>query len=231
MVFESCVDSLDGALASVAGGARRLELCARLDLGGTTPDPALVSRIVAATSVPVVTMVRRRGGDFVYTSDELAEMVEDVRKMQAAGAHGVAFGVLDADGHVAVEAMRRLIDAARPLPVTCHRAFDVTAALEPALEALIALGVERVLTSGGADTAVQGASAIAALVRRAQGRIEVIAGGGVRAANVAALVAATGVNAVHAWLIREPVPADATTRERWRQIVADFVAALPGDHN
>ena len=117
MLFESCVDSLDGALASVAGGAGRLELCAQLDLGGTTPDPALVRRIVEATSVPVFAMVRPRGGDFVYDADELATMAGDIRAMQAAGAHGVVFGVLDANRSIAVEPMRRLIDAAGPLPV------------------------------------------------------------------------------------------------------------------
>jgi copper homeostasis protein CutC len=227
MIFESCVDSLDGALASVAGGASRLELCARLDVGGTTPDPALVRQIVAATPVPVVAMVRPRGGDFVNTADELAGMIAEVRTLQAAGAHGVVFGVLTADGGVAIDAMRRLIDAARPLPVTCHRAFDATPDLERSLDALIALGVERVLTAGGAATAWDGASTIAALVRRAAGQIRIIAGGGVRAAHVTALVRATGVEEVHARLIREPGPVSTTTRESWRQVVASFVEALP----
>jgi len=227
MVFESCVDSLDGALASVAGGASRLELCAALDIGGTTPDPALVRQVVTATSVPVFTMVRPRGGDFVYRADELAGMADDIRDMQAAGAHGVVFGVLDLDRAIALDPMRRLIDVARPLPVTCHRAFDATADLERSLDTLVALGVDRVLTSGGAATAWDGAPAIAALVRRASGAIRVIAGGGVRAGNVLALVRTTGVNEVHARLIREPGPVSPTTREAWRQVVADFVAALP----
>jgi copper homeostasis protein CutC len=229
MVFESCIDSLDGALASVAGGASRLELCARLDIGGTTPLPSLVSQVVAATSVPVVAMVRPRGGDFIYSADELAAMVADIGAMRAAGAHGVAFGVLDADRGLAADAMRRLIDAARPLSVTCHRAFDATADPERSLDALVAMGVERVLTAGGAGTAWDGAATIAALVRRGRGAIRVIAGGGVRATNVAALVRATGVVEVHARLIREPSPFSATTRERWRQVVANFVAALPTD--
>jgi copper homeostasis protein CutC len=229
VVFESCVDSLDGALASVAGGASRLELCAQLHLGGTTPDPALVRQIVAATSIPVVAMVRPRGGDFVYTADEFAGMIADIRALQAAGAHGVVFGVLGADGGVALDAMRRLIDAARPLPVTCHRAFDATPNLERSLDTLIAMGVERVLTSGGAATAWDGAPTIAALVGRAHGKIRIIAGGRVRASNVTALVRTTGVDEVHARLIREPGPVSATTRESWRQAVASFVAALPPD--
>ena len=229
MVFESCVDSLDGALASEAGGASRLELCAQLDLGGTTPDPGLVRQVVAATSVPVFAMVRPREGDFVYTDDELEATADHIRAMQAAGAHGVVFGVLDADRAIAREPMRRLIDIARPLPVTCHRAFDATADLERSLDVLIALGVERVLTSGGAATASEGAPTIAALVRRAPGAIRIIAAGGVRASNVPALVRATGVDEVHARLIREPGPASPTTREAWRRLVTDFVAALPRD--
>jgi len=227
MVFESCVDSLDGALASVAGGAGRLELCAQLDLGGTTPDPALVRQIVTASSVPVFALVRPRGGDFVYSADELTGMAEDIRALQAAGAHGVVFGVLDVERAIALDPMRRLIDAARPLPVTCHRAFDVTADLERSLDALITMGVDRLLTSGGAATAREGASTIAALVRGADGAIGVIAGGGVRASNVPALVRATGVTEVHARLIRDPRPVGPRTREAWRQAVADFVAALP----
>ena len=229
MVFESCIDSLDGALASVAGGASRLELCAQLDLGGTTPDPALVTQIVAVTSVPVFAMVRPRGGDFVYSAGELAGMADDIQAMQAAGAHGVVVGVLDADRAIALDPLRRLIDTARPLPVTFHRAFDATADLERSLDELVAMGVERVLTSGGAATALDGAPTIAALVRRAQGTIQVIAGGGVRATNVPAVVRTTGVDEVHARLIREPGPVSATKREAWRQVVADFVAALPRD--
>ena len=229
MVFESCVDSLDAAQASVAGGASRLELCAQLDLGGITPDPALVGRIVAVTPVPVFAMVRPRGGDFVYTAAELARMADDIRAMQAAGAHGVVFGVLSADRTIALDPMRRLIDAARPLPVTFHRAFDATVDLERSLDALRAMGVNRVLTSGGAATAWEGAPTIAALVRRAHGAIRVIAGGGVRAVNVPALVHATGVDEVHARLIRKPGPVNAATREAWRQLVTDFVAALPRD--
>ena len=212
MVFESCVDSLDGALASVAGGAHRLELCAQLDLGGTTPDPALARRIVAATPVPVFAMVRPRGGDFVYTPAELDGMAGEIRALRAAGVHGIVLGVLDDARAIAVNPMRRLIDAARPLPVTCHRAFDATADLERSLDALMTLGVERVLTSGGAATAIDGAPAVASLVGRARGVIGVIAGGGVRAANVATLIHATGVAEVHARLIREPGPVSATRR-------------------
>ena len=181
------------------------------------------------TSVPVVAMIRPRGGDFVHTPAELARMVDDIRVMRSAGVHGVVFGVLDAHGGIAIDAMRRLIDAAAPLAVTCHRAFDATIDLERALDTLIEMGVARLLTSGGAETASEGASTIASLVARARGDIQIIAGGGVRANNVAALVRATGVAAVHARLIHEPGPVSDATRVSWRQVVATFVAALPTD--
>jgi copper homeostasis protein len=225
VLVESCVDSLEAAVASVDGGARRLELCADLDVGGTTPSPALVARVVAAVPVPVFTMVRPRGGHFVYTETEAAQMARDVATMRAAGAYGLVFGALR-PAHTLDEAlMARLIALARPLPVTCHKAFDETPDLARALDTLAALGVDRVLTSGGAATAAEGAPVLAALVARAGSALTVVAGGTVRAGNVAALVAATGVSEVHARVIRESAPADVATRERWRQDVAALVSA------
>lgn len=225
VLVESCVDSLDAALASVAGGARRLELCAHLDVGGTTPDPALVAQVVAAVPVPVVTMVRPRGGRFVYGDADVEAMVRDIRAMRAAGAHGLVFGALGADGHLDDAVMRRLLAHARPLPVTCHKAFDVTPDVLRTLDALIALGVDRVLTSGGSETAAAGTATLAALVRRAGDAITIVAGGRVRADSVAALVRDTGVIEVHARVIREHGPADAAMRARWQQDVAALVAA------
>jgi len=226
VLFESCVDSLDAALASVAGGARRLELCAHLDLGGTTPDPALVAAVVRAVPVPVFTMVRPRGGGFVYGEVELETMVRDIRTMRNAGAGGLVFGVVDDRHHLDVAAMRRLLSHARPLPVTCHKAFDVTPDVCASLDTLVALGVDRVLTSGGAETAADGAATLAALVARAGNAITIVAGGRVRAADVAALVKATGVREVHARLIRDAGPADGDTRARWTAVVRAMVDAV-----
>jgi copper homeostasis protein len=225
VLFESCVDSLDAALASVAGGARRLELCAHLEVGGTTPEPALVRAVVAAVPVPVFAMVRPRGGGFVYGDAEVETMVRDIRAMRAAGAHGLVFGALRSDRTLDDVVMRRLLSHARPLPVTCHKAFDDTADLTAALGTLVTLGVDRVLTAGGRPTAAEGTAMIAALVARAGDTITVVAGGRVRAAGVAALVRETGVSEVHARVIREPGPADDVTRERWRLDVAAVVAA------
>ena len=225
MIVESCVDSIDAALASEAGGARRLELCARLDVGGTTPDPALVAAVVAAVRIPVVAMVRPRGGDFVYDPVELSAMVRDIGRMREAGAHGIVTGVLTASGTINVPLMHVLVRMAGPLPVTCHRAFDEVRDLDAALDSLIGLGVTRVLTSGGAATATEGTETLARLVQRSAGRITILAGGTVRASNVRALVDATGVAEVHARIIREAGPADASTRARWTADVAALVAA------
>jgi len=225
VLFESCVDSLDAALASVAGGARRLELCAHLEVGGTSPDPLLVSQVVAAVPVPVFAMVRPRGGNFVYDAAEVDAMVRDIRAIRAAGAHGLVFGALRRDHTLDETIMRRLLSHARPLPVTCHKAFDQTPDQAAALATLIALGVDRVLTSGGAATACEGAATLAALVARAGDAITVVAGGRVRAGTVAALVRDTGVSEVHARVVCEPGPADTDIRGRWQAEVAALVAA------
>jgi len=197
-LFESCVDSYDAARASARGGAGRVELCARLDVGGTTPATALLERCVASLPIPVFVMIRPRGGDFVYDRDEIAAMEADIAMASAAGAHGVVFGALRHDATIDVAVMRRLIDRARPLPVTCHKAIDAARDPLEALDALLTLGVDRVLTSGGADTAAPGAATIARMAARAGDALVVMAGGGVRAHNVAALVQATGVREVHA---------------------------------
>ncbi len=225
VLFESCVASVEAAIASAAGGAGRIELCANLDVGGTTPAVALVERCVAAVDIPVFAMVRPRGGGFVYTYDEAGAMERDVHAMVAAGAHGLVFGALTADGAIDAPVMRRLVEAARPLPVTCHKAFDDARDLHDALEVLLALGVDRVLTSGGAPTAAQGAETIAALVREAGDALVVIAGGGVRAHNVADLVRATSVREVHARLLPTRAQAKGDT-PRWVETTAAFVRAL-----
>src|SRR5687768_10687155 len=143
VLFESCVDSLDAALASAAGGAGRVELCARLAVGGTTPDAALTARCTDAVDIPVFAMIRPRGGPFVHGGPELEAMAGDIRRAAAAGARGVVFGVLRGDGTVDADAMRRLIDLARPLEVTCHKAIDAARDPIEALEVLLALGVDR----------------------------------------------------------------------------------------
>lgn len=226
-LFESCIDSHDAALASACGGAGRVELCARLDVGGTTPEAELIARCVAAVAIPVFVMIRPRGGGFVYDGGEVEAMASDIRMAIGAGAHGVVFAALRPNGTIDAAIMRRLIDEARPLPVTCHKAIDAARDPLEALDALLALGVDRVLTSGGADTAAAGVVTLARMVARAGDAMVVMAGGGVRAHNVAALVGATGVREVHAAVLPTGVAgaADSGARDTWAQAVRAVIDA------
>lgn len=197
ILVEVAVDSVAGALAAVAGGADRLELCADLHAGGLTPSLGLCEEVVAAVRIPVFAMLRPRPGDFLYDRGEFATMRRDAVHLRRAGASGLVAGVLCADGTLDAERLRDLLAAAGGAPFTCHRAFDVCRDADAALEQLVALGVARVLTSGQAANALAGAAVIRRLVARAAGRITVLAGAGVRDGNVRELVAASGVHEVH----------------------------------
>ncbi|GCE77973.1 copper homeostasis protein CutC [Cellulomonas biazotea] len=211
-VLEVAVQDVGGAVAAVRCGADRLELCSALAAtGGLTPSRGLLDGVVAALathaaldaplggtgrSVGVHVLVRPRPGGFVYDADEVDVQVRDVRAAVAAGAAGVVVGALDAGGAVDVGTLRRLVDAADGRDVTFHRAVDVAADPRPVLDTLRACGVVRVLTSGGAARAADGTDRLAAMVAHADRRVQVMAGGGVRPADVSALVA-LGVDAVH----------------------------------
>ena len=194
---EACVESLPAAVAAAAGGADRIELCTNLAAGGTSPDAATLVACLSRLTIPVFAMVRPRGGDFHYSAAERAEMVEEIWQVKGAGAQGIVTGALRPDATVDETLTRELVAAARPLPVTFHRAFDECADVERALDTLIGLGITRVLTSGRAPTAPAGAASIADLVRLAAGRIGILAGGGIDGGNVAPLVRTTGVREVH----------------------------------
>ena len=198
ILIEAAVESLDDARAAIAGGAARLELCADLDAGGTTPASALVSDVLAQVDVPVLVMIRPRPGDFVYTRAELDRMRDDIAVALRLGAAGVVLGALDVSGRIDTTATRDLLAAARGRPVTFHRAIDETPDVLEAIDSLAALGVARVLSSGAAATALEGVDALAAMVERAGDRMAVVAGGGVRAGNVAQIVRRSGVREVHA---------------------------------
>ncbi|WP_062381049.1 copper homeostasis protein CutC [Demequina pelophila] len=214
VAVEIVVDDVAGTLAAEAAGADRVELCADLCQGGTTPSLGMVRMVLArVASIGVQIMVRPRGGDFVYDADELAVMEEDCRAIRDLAADvpvrvGIVTGVLTPDAAIDEAAMARLVAAAGPVPVTCHKAFDATADLDAAYAALGRLGVERVLTSGGAATALAGADALARLVR-APGP-EVLAGGGVRPDNVAQVVALSRVDQVHLRAQSDSVRRDGT---------------------
>lgn len=196
-LLEVCVDSLDGALAAEAGGAQRIELCSRLDVGGLHPAGDLLRDALARTSVPHHVMVRPRAGTFVHTRAELDVMAVQIESVRTSRASGVVLGVLTHAREIDVDATARLIECARPLSVTFHRAFDELRDLHGGLEQLIALGVERVLTSGGAPSALEGRAQLRELVARAAGRIVVMPGGGVRAHNAAQILSETGARELH----------------------------------
>ena len=197
MLVEACVDTVASALAAEAGGAGRIELCANLVEGGTTPSAGTIALARERLGIPLFVLVRPRGGDFLHDADEVETMRRDVEAARRLGADGVVIGALTADGQVDAAVTRSLVDAARPMQVTFHRAFDAARDPAEALEALIALGIDRVLTAGGAPSALDGAAALGALVRQAAGRIGVLAGGGLTAATVGAVIAASGVREVH----------------------------------
>ena len=197
VALEVCVESLEDALTAARVGAQRVEVCSVLACGGVTPSAGLVELVVERARPACVVLVRPRAGDFVFTTGELAQMRRDVERLRTSGVSGVAVGALTRKGELARSALTELIAAARPLEVVLHRAFDATPDRETALEEAIELGFDRVLTAGGAENALAGARALADLVARARGRIAILPGGGVRAAGVARLVRATGVDQVH----------------------------------
>jgi copper homeostasis protein len=202
---EVCVDSVASAVAAERGGAARVELCSGLIEGGVTPSAGLIEMTRAAVSIALHVMIRPRAGDFCYEPDEFETMRRDITVAKRLGANGVVFGILDANGNVDVARTRELVDLARPLAVTFHRAFDMTTDLFRALDDVCAAGVVRVLTSGGEPTSLQGQEAIAQLVRRAGGRIVVMPGSGIKPENARGLVDHTGVKEVHVGL-RSTVP-------------------------
>jgi copper homeostasis protein len=197
ILVEACVDSVASALAAERGGAKRLELCDNLFDGGTTPSAGMMLAVKAAVRIPVFVIVRPRGGGFVYSRDEAGVMRLDIEAARMLGVDGIVIGALSREGRIDRDVVQPLIDAAAPLPVTFHRAFDLARDLDQALEELIQLRVTRVLTSGGAPRALDGVERIAALVRRAAGQIEVMAGGGLREETVQEVVHRSGVREVH----------------------------------
>ncbi|SDO45628.1 copper homeostasis protein [Nakamurella panacisegetis] len=199
---EVCVQSTLGARAAVTGGADRIELCAALELGGITPSAGLIESVVDVIDTHV--LIRPRAGDFVYDRDEIRVMAKDVEHAIDKGARSVVIGALTEAGDIDLPAMTRLLNAAQDVPVTFHRAFDATRDPLAALDVLLELGVNRLLTSGARPTAQEGLTLLAELIRRAGDELVVMPGSGVTPANAADIVRATGAREIH-FSARRPI--------------------------
>ena len=196
--LESCCTDVEQIRRAQEAGARRIELCENLAVGGVTPAAELLKAAISVAKVPVNVLVRPRGGDFVFSAAEADTMLRDIELCREAGAAAVVIGALDSRGDVDMPLMRRLCDAASGMSVTFHRAFDVCADPLAAFEDVLALGCDRLLTSGHESDAFKGRFFIAELVERAAGRIIVMPGCGVRRSNIARIAADTGAVEFHA---------------------------------
>ena len=196
ILLEVCVDDARGLDVAVAGGADRIELCSALEVGGLTPSPGLMAR-ARGCPIPVFALIRPRPGDFQYDRALVETMLGDIDAVRQAGLAGVVLGASRPDHRLDVETLSTLMAQAQGLQTTLHRAFDLVPDFFEALETTVALGFNRILTSGGAPTATEGQLVLQALVRAASGRITILPGSGVQPENAAALVRAIGVTEVH----------------------------------
>ena len=190
-LIEACVDSYASAMAASRAGADRLELCAHLVIGGTTPTHALFRQVQRDSGVPINVLIRPRFGDFLYTEPELEEMCEEIAAFRDLGANGVVIGALTPDGELDLAQMRRMMACAGQMEVTLHRAFDMTRDPFRALEDAVSLGCRTILSSGQAANAALGAPLLAKLNGQAAGRIDLMAGCGVKRTNIAGIAAQT----------------------------------------
>jgi copper homeostasis protein len=196
-LIEICVEGIDGLVAAQQGGADRAELCASLLEGGLTPSLGVVRQAMEVATIPFMVIVRPRGGDFLYSELEFQTMLEDVRALRDLGVAGVVVGCLTQDGRIDEHRMNALVEAAEPLSVTCHRAFDMTVDFREAIEALVRCGVHRVLTSGQRDTALEGLDILKATHDAAAGRIKIMVCGELDATNIATVLAGSDADELH----------------------------------
>lgn len=195
--FEICANSVDSCIAAQEGGADRVELCAGIPEGGTTPSYGMIRIARESIDIGLNVIIRPRGGDFLYSDNELSQMRHDILTARELGADGLVFGCLTPEGHVDIPKMKELMRAAGDTPVTFHRAFDHTCDPFRAMEEIIGLGCTRILTSGCRPTAYEGAQNIAELVRRAAGRIIIMPGCGIREDNILGIAEVTGAQEFH----------------------------------
>lgn len=198
--LEICANSIASCIEAEHGGASRVELCAGIPEGGTTPSIGMVACALESVSVPIFPIIRPRGGDFLYSKEEIDTMECDIRMLVDLGVPGIVIGALTPEGRLDKTVCARLIEAAQGRQVTLHRAFDMTANFDEALEDAIALGFDRILTSGGAPTAHEGLATIRHLVQRCAGRISIMPGCGIAVSNIAEIAQESGAHEFHASL-------------------------------
>ncbi|MBD9372872.1 copper homeostasis protein CutC [Rhizobium sp. ARZ01] len=196
-LIELCVEGIDGFLAAQEAGADRVELCASLMEGGLTPSLATIRAAVKAARIPVHVIIRPRGGDFLYSQTEFETMRDDISALRAEGVAGVVIGCLTSDGRIDEDRTKALVEAARPMSVTCHRAFDMTIDAGEALEALIRCGIDRVLTSGQRDTAVEGLDILKKVNEQAGDRIVIMGCGALDVGNIKTVRDGAGLKEMH----------------------------------
>jgi copper homeostasis protein len=225
ILLEIAVASLERAIVAERAGAHRLELCEGLELGGVTPSIALIRRVRSAVRIPIHAMVRPRAGDFIYTATEFARMKEEITALRGEDVQGIVTGLLRNDHNVDVQRTRELVDFARPLPVTFHRAFDEAANPPEALEDVILTGAARILTSAGAVSAADAPESLRILIEQAGSRIAVLPGGGLHAGNIARVARVPGMREIHTGL-GAVVPYDDQSPQKFEAAIRDAMSAL-----
>lgn len=197
MTLEIAVFNIHSAIIAAEAGADRIELCENPFDGGTTPSYGTLKTVREKVSIPVFPIIRPRGGDFLYSQEEYEVMTKDVQLCKELGFEGVVIGLLNANGSIDTNRTKKLVELAYPLEVTFHRAFDRADQPLKALEDIISCGCQRILTSGQVPNAFEGKELIRQLVEKAEERIIIMPGSGVRASNIAQLAAVTGVTELH----------------------------------
>ena len=196
--IEACCPDIESVRRAVRAGAKRIELCEELEIGGVTPSASLIrSALDAAGKVPVNVLIRPRGGNFVYSPEEVEQMLQSIRDCKTAGLNGVVIGALRYDGSVDTDTLSRLVSEAGSLDITFHRAFDESSDLTKALEDIVGLGIRRILSSGGCPTAYEGRFVLRELILQAAGRISIMPGCGIRASNIEEIASVTGAKEFH----------------------------------
>ena len=202
MILEACVNSALSAIEAQKGGADRVELCENMADGGCTPSAGAIRFARQHLDIGLFVMIRPRGADFLYNDEEFEIMKEDILMAKELGADGVVFGILKPDGSIDAERMGQLVELARPMGITCHRAFDMTRDPFEALDDLIRLGIDRILTSGQSDSALLGAPLIRELIRKAEGKIIIMPGHGIKENNLEQAIRETGASEFHLYLTK-----------------------------